>query len=125
MESKYNCETCNYHCNYKSHFELHKTSWKHQHNGTSRPRKDKGKKIKKESEYVVYVCKICKYTTKNVSLYKHHELKYHTPIEKTKDVAKYYCKSCNFGSMFEKHYDRHLETNKHKLKSKIDSLLTE
>jgi|SaaInlStandDraft_4_1057021.scaffolds.fasta_scaffold02348_7 hypothetical protein len=123
MESKYNCKICNYHCGYKSHYELHKKSWKHQHGGVNKPRKDKGKRLKKDGEYVIHVCGICKYTTKSASLYKHHNLKYHTKIENVKNVAKYYCKNCNFGSMFKKHYDRHLETNKHKLKSKIDSLM--
>lgn len=40
----------------------HEKSWKHQHGGKRKIRKDKGKKLKEE-EYVVYKCSKCDYVT--------------------------------------------------------------
>jgi hypothetical protein len=63
IDTKYNCETCNYKCIYPAHWKQHIESEKHKNNGIRKTRCDKVLEPK---------CKHCDYTTKNLTCMKVH-----------------------------------------------------
>jgi hypothetical protein len=101
---KYNCDKCDYHCNYESEWikhtntELHKTGIK-----------------KKRSDYKEpFKCEVCDYKSKNKTSLKKHYLHEHANKEERKKQYKFYCDNCDYGCFYDYEYDNHLNTDKHK-----------
>ena len=101
------CEKCDNtfkcHAKYLIHCEteLHKTG------------KRKTRANKKED----IICSICNiYTTRQTSNMKLHILNNHSSSEEKKKEYKHYCESCDVGYFIEDKYNKHLATQKHKIK---------
>jgi ribosomal protein L35 len=103
MEKKYNCEKCQYKCNYLSEWNEHLVSKKH----TGEKRKERVDKILEEQ------CQFCQYKSTKTTNMKLHILTKHSTKEDRKKVMKYYCDKCDFGTNAEVLFNRHLETQKH------------
>ena len=101
----YNCENCKYDCQYESHWIQHLNSKKHNNKGIS---------VKKYSPQ----CEFCNYYSNNSTNMKVHKLTKHSTPEERKKSFTYYCDSCDFGTLIKILFDRHLETTKHKEKTK-------
>jgi len=100
---KYECEKCNYFTNAQSAYENHLITGKHK-TGKNTTRCDKKFPEK---------CEICNYEPKTNKSYIEHNLLYHSTIDKRKEYYKYFCEKCNYGTLTESLYNRHLETKKH------------
>jgi hypothetical protein len=96
-EYKYYCEKCDYGTNYKSYWNIHETSVKHQRN------------INEEFKYEPKKCERCNYTTLYSSNMKLHILNNHSTKEERKEGFKYYCEECDCGTSNLKQYEKHLE----------------
>lgn len=103
METKYNCEKCQYKCSYLSEWNEHLTAKKH----TGEKRKERSDKILEEQ------CKFCLYKSKKTTNMKLHVLTNHSTKEERKTSMKFYCDKCDFGTNAEILFNRHLETQKH------------
>ena len=103
MELKYNCEKCQYNCNYISQWNEHLVTKKH----TGEKRKVRSDKILEEQ------CKFCHYKSQKLTNMKLHILTNHSTNEERKKEMKYYCNNCDFGTNAEVLFKRHLETQKH------------
>jgi ribosomal protein L35 len=103
METKYNCEKCQYKCSYLSEWNEHLTAKKH----TGEKRKERSDKILEEQ------CKFCLYKSKKTTNMKLHILTNHSTKEERKNSMKFYCDKCDFGTNAEILFQRHLETQKH------------
>jgi len=103
MEFKYNCEKCQYNCNYISHWNEHLVSKKH----TGEKRKVRSDKILEEQ------CKFCNYKSAKLTNMKLHILTNHSTKEERKKEMKCYCDKCDFGTNAKILFQRHLETQKH------------
>ena len=66
-----------------------------------------------------YKCDKCEYKHKNIVNYKIHLLNYHSTKEERKKEYTYYCELCDFGSFCENQLNKHNDTSKHKLISKL------
>jgi ribosomal protein L35 len=104
IETKYNCEACNYKCIYPAHWKQHIESEKHKNNGIRKTRSDKVLEPK---------CKHCEYTTNNLTCMKVHCLTQHSSKEERKKEFKYFCDKCDFGTYADILFTRHCETQKH------------
>jgi ribosomal protein L35 len=104
-EFKYNCEKCQYKCNYLSEWNEHLTSKKH----TGEKRKERSDKILEEK------CKLCDYKPNKTTNMKLHYLNKHATKEERQKEMKFYCEKCDFGCFVQILFDRHLETKKHLL----------
>jgi hypothetical protein len=109
IEYKHNCESCKFRCNEKSKWEKHINTEKHK-TGKNKKRTDYNEKG--------YVCEICEYKTRNITLCTQHKLKNHSTKEEREKGFKYYCKSCDYGTISKDIYDTHMGTEKHKRKEK-------
>lgn len=104
----YTCEKCNYFTNkldsYKKHCNsvLHKTG----------KRKTRSDKLTEN-----YKCNICDYECNHKMNMKLHKLRNHATIEEKIKEFKYYCVSCDFGEFNQNLYNKHLTTNKHKMRA--------
>jgi ribosomal protein L35 len=105
METKYNCEKCQYKCNYISEWNEHLTCKKH----TGEKRKERCDKI------LVEKCTFCDYKSTKTSNMKLHILTHHSTKEDRKKEMKHYCDNCDFGTNATILFQRHLETQKHLL----------
>ena len=103
MDFKYNCEKCQYKCNYISHWNEHLVSKKH----TGEKRKVRSDKILEEQ------CKFCNYKSAKLTNMKLHILTNHSTKEERKKEMKCYCDKCDFGTNAKILFQRHLETQKH------------
>lgn len=109
MNTKFYCDKCNYKTNilscYNQHLEttLHKT-------GVRKERSDK----------VIYKCEHCEYENSNKLNYLNHKLNMHSSKEERKEEFKYYCEYCDFGAFVKSIIDTHMNTTKHKIKSKCN-----
>jgi ribosomal protein L35 len=103
MEKKYNCEKCQYKCNYLSEWNEHLLSKKH----TGEKRKPRNDKILEEQ------CKFCHYKSNKTTNMKLHILTHHSTKEEKKKECKFYCEKCDFGCFADILFKRHLETQKH------------
>jgi len=103
METKYNCEKCQYKCSYLSEWNEHLTTKKH----TGEKRKERSDKILEEQ------CKFCLYKSNKTTNMKLHILTNHSTKEERKNSMKFYCDKCDFGTNAEVLFNRHLETQKH------------
>ena len=105
-EFKFNCEKCNYKCQFECQWikhcktELHKTG--------------KRKKIIRKNHKKPEKCKLCDYETKNTFLMKKHILNEHSTKEQREKEFKFYCSYCDFGTFSKDTIKVHNETNKHK-----------
>ena len=105
-EFKFNCEKCNYKCQFECQWikhcetELHKTG--------------KRKKIIRKNHKQPEKCKLCDYETKNTFLMKKHILNEHSTKEVREKEFKFYCSYCDFGTFSKDTIKIHNETNKHK-----------
>ena len=103
---KYNCEKCNYKCQFECQWlkhcdtELHKTG--------------KRKQIIRKNHKQPEKCKNCDYSTKNTFLMKKHILNEHSTKEEREKQFKFYCSYCNFGTFSKDTIEIHNNTNKHK-----------
>jgi len=103
VKYKFNCDNCEYNCNYESEWikhcntELHKT-------GTRKKRSDY-----KES----YECEKCEYKTRNIIILKQHKLNEHSNLEERKKEFKYYCELCDIGTFSKDLFNNHKKSNKH------------
>ena len=98
----------------------HEKSWKHQHGGKRKTRKDKGKKLKKEDEYVVYKCSKCDYVTDSKDKKDNHMLNNHTSSKDIPKKAKYYCELCHYGASLRHNYELHKQTKKHRKMEELE-----
>ena len=103
METKYNCEKCQYKCSYLSEWNEHLTAKKH----TGEKRKERSDKIIEEQ------CKLCNYNSNKTTNMKLHMLTKHSTKEERQKEMKFYCEKCDFGCFVQILFDRHLETKKH------------
>jgi hypothetical protein len=103
MDKKYNCEKCQYKCNYLSEWNEHLECKKH----TGEKRKERSDKILEEK------CKFCDYKPSKTTNYKLHYLNKHATKEERIKEFPYYCEKCDFGCFGEILYQRHIETQKH------------
>ncbi len=103
--NKYNCETCNYSCNWLSYWKIHLKSKKHNNNG---------KELHITSKRFNGKCEFCDFETNDRRFFKQHMLNKHSKtIEEKKKGYKYYCENCDFGSFQDILWKKHCETKKH------------
>ena len=103
MESKYNCEKCQYKCNYLSEWNEHLETKKH----TGEKRKCRNDKV------LIDKCGLCDYKPNKTTNLKLHYLNKHATKEERKQQFNFYCEKCDFGCFVEVLLNRHLETQKH------------
>lgn len=104
MESyKFECEKCEFKCNYISQWNDHIVSKRH----TGEKRKERCDKILSNK------CELCDYKPTKITNMKLHYLNKHATIEERKKDFSFYCDKCNFGCFVEILFTRHLETKKH------------
>jgi ribosomal protein L35 len=103
MESKFNCENCQYKCNYLSEWKEHLETKKH----TGEKRKERNDKV------LLDKCNLCDYKPTKTTNLKLHYLNKHATKEERKQEFKFYCEKCDFGCFVEVLLNRHLETLKH------------
>jgi ribosomal protein L35 len=103
MDKKYNCEKCQYGCNYLSEWNEHLLCKKH----TGEKRKERSDKILEEQ------CKFCHYKSNKTTNMKLHILTHHSTKEERQKEFKFYCDKCDFGTNADILFKRHLETLKH------------
>ena len=108
-ESKYSCKKCNYYTNLLSSYNTHLKTELHE-NGKRKTRSDK---IIMEP----FTCEKCNYQNMNKLNFRMHMLNNHLSIAEKEKEFLFYCKICNFGCFAEICYKKHVETNKHKIKS--------
>ncbi len=106
---KYYCDKCKYGTNAKNHYSQHCKTTLHL---TGK------RKVRTDRKVDSYNCDICDYTATNHINYKSHKLNNHSTIEERKTQFTYYCDCCNFGVFMKSSYNKHMNTNKHKMKSK-------
>ena len=92
IEHKFNCEKCNFKCQYESQWKNHTDTELHK-TGVKKKRSD----IKE-----AYTCDKCEYKTKNIYTFKQHVLNEHGTKEERLKEFKYYCKYCDFGTYSKK-----------------------
>lgn len=101
--SKYNCDSCNFHTNIKTHWlthinrEFHKT----------------GKRKTRSDKLCTNKCFQCDYITKSNTNLKQHILNLHGTKEERKQQFKYYCDYCDYGTFAKPFYEKHIKTPKH------------
>jgi hypothetical protein len=101
----FNCETCNYHCNWKSHWEQHLSSKKHNNNGVIK-RKEKENKFQGK-------CSFCDYTTNQEISFNTHLLTKHSNKTDRKNNFKFYCILCDYGTFNINMWNKHNNNKKH------------
>jgi hypothetical protein len=98
----FNCETCNYSCEYKYEFDKHSESKKHKRNGKP----------------IEYKCDKCDYIGLNKwNLTMHQATKHYT--KEQKKAMKYYCEMCNTICFSQLYYNNHVNSITHKSKTII------
>ena len=102
-ENKFVCEQCEISFPYKSKYEAHLQSKRH----TGLPKKTRKDKIYNPN------CSLCSFTSTQFTNMQVHMLTKHGTPEERKAQFKYYCTGCDFGTMGEILWLRHLETKKH------------
>ena len=103
-EYKYNCEKCNYKCQFECQWIKHCDTVLHK----------TGERKKKDNYKQPQKCKDCDYITKNTALMKKHILNEHSKKEEREKGFKYYCSYCDFGTFSKVTIETHKNTNKHK-----------
>ena len=103
-EYKYNCEKCNYKCQFECQWIKHCDTVLHK----------TGERKKKDNYKQPQKCKDCDYITKNTALMKKHILNEHSKREEREKGFKYYCSYCDFGTFSKVTIETHNNTNKHK-----------
>jgi hypothetical protein len=105
---RYHCDKCNFNTNYKSQWDTHITTKKHQKlNETHHEINNKN---------FDSTCKLCNYVSnKKVGMTLHY-LNNHASIKERKEQFKYYCETCNYGNITQSHYNIHINSIKHILK---------
>jgi hypothetical protein len=103
MDFKYNCNKCDYHCQYPSQWSKHKATTLHK-TGKRKIRNDK-----KDD----HSCPECKYSSRIASNIKLHYLNNHANESLRIKEFTYYCKLCKFGCFNDVLFNRHIETSKH------------
>jgi hypothetical protein len=103
----YACEKCNTICNSEKSWNKHIETNKHK-TGKNKIRSDK-----------IYPCKCtssenCNFIATKKSHMDQHILTFHSTKEERKVKYKYYCDICDFGSLSEVAFNKHLLSNKHK-----------
>ena len=104
--NKYNCEKCNFICNTKARWNAHINTQLHI-TGQRKKRSDYKEPLR---------CDRCEYKTKNRMILEQHILNEHSTLDERKNKFKYYCKTCDYGSISKDSYQRHTKTKKHLLK---------
>ena len=102
---QYNCEQCDFHCDEKFRWDKHIETEKH------KTGKRKSRKINIEP----FKCDKCEFITNNNIKFKEHKLNNHSNKEEREKEFKYYCKICDKGYFYQDMYNRHINTEKHKL----------
>jgi hypothetical protein len=105
MEYKYKCEKCELYTNAKSTYEKHLLSGKHK----------TGQRATRCDKKILDKCPKCEYTTNNIKNMELHLLNNHSTKEERKEKLKYYCELCDFGTFAKSLYDKHTNSEKHKL----------
>ena len=101
-KKKYKCDPCNFTTDFKSLFEKHCTSKKHNNNGI----------LRSDKKNIIHICEECPYTTKCISSFKEHIIKVHKTDAEKKELLKYYCNYCKYGTMMLSKYNIHLNNQK-------------
>lgn len=105
---KFVCDKCEYYTDISSSYKKHLNTELHL-TGKRKARSDKKKDI--------YECDICDFTSDKEHNLKTHILHNHSTKENREKEFKHYCSCCDFGTFTESEYDKHIKTNKHKMKS--------
>jgi hypothetical protein len=105
MDYKYVCEKCELYTNAKSTYDKHLLSGKH-NTGKRAIRCDK--KIKEK-------CDHCEYKTKSATNMNLHVLNNHATKEERKKKLPYYCEYCDYGTYGKSLYEKHINSEKHKI----------
>ena len=95
---KYYCEKCNHGSNSNSDFLKHIKSNKHIRGGLKQK-----------------ICLECNRECFNHWNLKQHNLTQHSTLEEREKGFKYYCKICDYGSISKDLFERHLNTDRHKI----------
>ena len=98
------CEKCNYKTNIKGSYDAHLLTELHI-NGKRKQRSDKLYPKK---------CEKCNVMIKNKITEELHYLNDHASLEEREKNFLFYCKCCDYGSLYEDQFNKHKETNKHK-----------
>jgi hypothetical protein len=101
--SKFNCDFCNFQCNFESKWLQHINTNKHKNNGIF------VKKIISEKK-----CDKCDFVAKHNEGLKTHNLTKHSNKEDRQNNFTYYCQLCDFGTLSKSLLDTHNNTKKHK-----------
>lgn len=102
---KYTCDKCNFKCNTKARWEAHINTELHK-TGQRKKRTDCKEPTK---------CEKCDYKTKNRLILEQHILNEHSTLEEREKGFKHYCKICDYGSISKDLFERHLNTDRHKI----------
>ena len=102
MAYKYFCEKCNYGSDFVSHWNRHLNTSLH-------------KTGKRANNTTDTSCELCDYKTTSATNMITHRLNNHSTKDERKDKFKYYCEICDFGTMAKSLYDKHNNSQKHKL----------
>ena len=102
---KYNCDRCDFHTNAKSLYEKHKITGKHM----------TGKRTERCDKKLLDKCPNCDYTTISNTNMKLHILNNHSTKKERKEKFNYYCEHCDYGSFGKTLYNKHINSEKHKL----------
>jgi hypothetical protein len=108
-EYKYSCEKCNFYTNARSSIYKHLISGLHL----------EGHRAIRCDKKVLDKCPNCDYTTKSNISMETHILNNHSTEEQRKTKFKCYCDYCDFGTFSQEHYEKHLDTKKHKQMLKL------
>ena len=103
MEAKFDCDKCQFRCQFISQWNDHIASKTH----TGDKRKQRSDKI------LVDKCEFCDYKPTKTTNMRLHYLNKHAPTEERTNGFKFYCDNCDFGCFTEILFTRHLETKKH------------
>jgi hypothetical protein len=109
---KFICESCNFSCIFQSSWEQHIFTEKHKNNGKI-IREKKTKTLK-----TIFKCSCCDFLASHNDGLTNHYLSKHASIDEKEKEFTYYCKICDFGTFYEKVYNKHCESKKHIMTNK-------
>jgi len=103
MNYKFNCQQCDFHCNFESKWKIHCDTGLHK----------TGKKKTRTDKKLLDKCTFCDYKATNNTTMKQHILNHHKTKEERKGQFTHYCEYCDFGTFAKPLYDNHLKSKKH------------
>jgi hypothetical protein len=101
---KFICEKCKFYTDSSSSFARHTSSSLHITGVHGR---------RKYPKDLVLNCTICEFTSTSVHTFNSHILNKHVNNQTRNTQYKFYCNTCNFGSMSKSKFDKHIQSFKH------------